>query len=791
MGWRRVSIAVCLQVRLDSSRLPGKALINVKDLTIVEHAMKALKKVKADKFLLLTTEDSQKELAPFAEKWGFSLFTGSKEDVLQRFVEAARFHEVKTIIRATGDNPLVSAQMANEVLEEHLSLESDYTNWTGAPLGTGIEVVETRVLEEAMVLSSESYDHEHVTPWIYNNPQKYNLNIHSVPQEYFYDIKVSVDTRDDLEEMEQLYTHLYKSEPIEILPLVSYLKGCLLIPALGKGNGLGHLKRMIQLSETLKCRSWIYVSKEDYLEYGSWIPEHLQSRIVNDFEKVSTVEKIILDNRKTDLDFILKQLDLSKIIGIDEGGEVRNTIPYLIDILPLPDSFLTANIRSLSFLELPEPKRVEKNGKILISFGGEDPADLSWSTLEQIKDYTSSFIEKVTVVLGPLYKGKVTEEFCEVIRGPESLEKILPLYDGLICSFGLTAYEALNQGVPVLLINPSDYHQTLTELEEFPSAGVGIQNTEILHDFLKSPQTYQTNTKDFSGPSLAGHIDTIQMGNNNCPLCGSASPKIIERFSYKTYCRCQNCHMLFMINFQKEKMDYSEEYFFTQYEAQYGKTYLEDFSHLKKMAAGRLQRVQKKLKPEANVLDVGCAYGPFLDKAAQLGYKCFGTDISQEAVDYVTEELGYKAVNCPFESFNIPVSWDVETFDLVTMWYVIEHFQDLKVVLKKVNELLELDGFFAFSTPNGSGISSKNNMRKFLNASPDDHYSVWEPQLCEQFLKLYGFTIESIRITGHHPERFPSNLKKSSLGSKILNRYSRIKGLGDTFEIYARKVRNI
>ena len=49
---------VLLQVRLDSTRLPEKALLKLKDLTVIEHAMRALKQIDADVFVLVTTEES-------------------------------------------------------------------------------------------------------------------------------------------------------------------------------------------------------------------------------------------------------------------------------------------------------------------------------------------------------------------------------------------------------------------------------------------------------------------------------------------------------------------------------------------------------------------------------------------------------------------------------------------------------------------------------------------------------------------------------------------------------------
>ena len=133
-----------------------------------------------------------------------------------------------------------------------------------------------------------------------------------------------------------------------------------------------------------------------------------------------------------------------------------------------------------------------------------------------------------------------------------------------------------------------------------------------------------------------------------------------------------------------------------------------------------------------------------------------------------------------------------KNFDILTMWYVIEHFSNLDQILTRVNTILKLGGLFAFSTPNSSGISGRKKMEVFLNSSPLDHITIWNPEISEVVLNRYGFKIKKIRITGHHGERFPGfSGIKSKLGYKILNYLSRLFNLGDTFEVYAEKIKEL
>lgn len=214
-----------LQCRLDSSRLPGKALLPLGNVPLISRVMEALAPVDADFKVLLTTEDSQEGLLPTLGTEGFSLYTGSKEDVLDRFIKGAEHFGVDHIIRATGDNPFVSAQLANELLADHLYKEADYSGFLGMPLGTGVEILRVSALQQAAAESDKPFDHEHVAPYLYNNPNKFKINRPSIKHRYgFESLKISVDTQADLNLAQRILSEV-GSFPIEIDQLMEWVKG--------------------------------------------------------------------------------------------------------------------------------------------------------------------------------------------------------------------------------------------------------------------------------------------------------------------------------------------------------------------------------------------------------------------------------------------------------------------------------------------------------------------------------------------------------------------------------------
>jgi 2-polyprenyl-3-methyl-5-hydroxy-6-metoxy-1,4-benzoquinol methylase len=238
---------------------------------------------------------------------------------------------------------------------------------------------------------------------------------------------------------------------------------------------------------------------------------------------------------------------------------------------------------------------------------------------------------------------------------------------------------------------------------------------------------------------------------------------------------------------------YDEGYFFQDYKAQYGKTYLEDYPALYAAAKTRMARILSLLNrdgssPSPAILDVGCAYGPFLKAARDAGCRPYGIDTADEAISSVQNKLKIPAAAVSFEAFDSGSLFQRDRFDVVAMWFVIEHFRDLETVLEKVASLLPTGGIFALSTPNLKGISGRKNRQGFLSASPEDHFTLWSPSWARRVLPDFNITVRKIAVTGHHPERFPGMEEKGrGIRWSIAAGMSRLLGLGDTFEVYGVK----
>ena len=572
----------------------------------------------------------------------------------------------------------------------------------------------------------------------------------------------------------------------------------MIVPCCEEGRGGGHLNRSISLTKDLRS-----AGREAYLclqEKKEKINNLLQikkideSWIIHKNQTNRPFGLVVLDRFQTPCDELIHWKKIAPVIGIDEGGKYRDYFDFLIDIL-IPEEFEkpSANITSCGLLDLPKKRKIKRdaknsNLKILITFGQEDAAGLGLSAIEKIAQMNLKEAE-ITLLKGGLNNSKSPiPDYVKVLDFIPDLAERLYEYDIVITHYGITAYEALYAGTTVLLDHPTSYHKKIAK-------AAGFQDIEKLGSIIS-----RLKIKEESLAELLNSF-TPQV-NKTCPVCGKGTNKhSLARFTDRTYRRCSRCGVLFMDRAYPPPIEYEKEYFFESYKKQYGKTYLEDFPNLVTIAKRRLKIISKispvKTAEEQKkkdyyppiVLDIGCAYGAFLSAAKEDGFLPFGIDPAQDAVRYVQETLSIPAVQGFFPNYPLSTP-NSQLYDVVTLWYVIEHFTDLNTVLAKIKKLLKPGGILAFSTPSFSGISGRKSLRKFLENSPADHFTIWSPKMCKKALAIAGFKVKKITMSGCHPERFPflgkfAENKESRLYGLLMT-VSKIFGLGDTFEVYAK-----
>jgi len=212
--------AIVLQARLDSTRLPEKALLPLGGKPLIFRVMEALNSVPSNLRVLACPEDSLSSFSPLAAEAGFQIISGPKDDVLERFCIAINNYSIDRVIRATGDNPFVFADAATAINAEGAALNADYAGYSGIPYGAGVESISAAALLRAAREAASPYEREHVCPYLYNHPETFRLHRPLAPLRWQDcpctgspaaengSIRITVDTEEDFERASQLFNAL-------------------------------------------------------------------------------------------------------------------------------------------------------------------------------------------------------------------------------------------------------------------------------------------------------------------------------------------------------------------------------------------------------------------------------------------------------------------------------------------------------------------------------------------------------------------------------------------------------
>lgn len=210
---------IVVQARMTSTRLPGKVLKKVLGKPLLEYLVERLRCVGlADGFVIATTiNDADLPIVALCKRLGVPVTRGSELDVLSRYYEAACLHEADVVVRVTSDCPLIDPAVIDHAIRFYQEHRSQYDYVSNAltqsyPYGMATEVFSFKVLEEAHREATAEPEREHVTPFLYTQPQRYRVG-HVVYPENLSHHRWTVDTPEDLELVTRITEALYPGKP--------------------------------------------------------------------------------------------------------------------------------------------------------------------------------------------------------------------------------------------------------------------------------------------------------------------------------------------------------------------------------------------------------------------------------------------------------------------------------------------------------------------------------------------------------------------------------------------------
>ena len=203
-------VVAIVQARTGSTRLPGKVLLPLLGEPMLTRVMRRTRRATAiDEVVVATTTSAADDaIAELARREGWPLTRGSEDDLVDRYLGAAREHRADVVVRITSDCPLIDPAVVDDTIRAFTESGVDYASnaleprtW---PRGLDVEVIDREALERAWREDTDPAWREHATPYLYRHPERFRLLRVPAPADHS-DHRWCVDTPEDYELVGRIY----------------------------------------------------------------------------------------------------------------------------------------------------------------------------------------------------------------------------------------------------------------------------------------------------------------------------------------------------------------------------------------------------------------------------------------------------------------------------------------------------------------------------------------------------------------------------------------------------------
>lgn len=212
-------VIACIIVRLNSTRLPRKALADLAGQPMLYRIIERLKTASSITEIVICTSTNPEDfpLLELAKEWGIKAFAGHELDVLSRMIAVADSMNADAVLRVTGDNPFTDANNIDLMVKHHFLTGADYTRTNHLPLGVTAEVMGRKMLHKLHEMIPNPNQSEYMSFFSFN-PEIFHCKVLYPPSSLdrpFYSL--TIDRQEDLELAISIYTKLINKSPIPSL----------------------------------------------------------------------------------------------------------------------------------------------------------------------------------------------------------------------------------------------------------------------------------------------------------------------------------------------------------------------------------------------------------------------------------------------------------------------------------------------------------------------------------------------------------------------------------------------
>ena len=198
-----MSVPAFIFSRMDSRRLPGKALLDIACRPLLARVIDRVELSGATPVAVCTSDRPLDEpLCELAAAAGVEAFGGDTADVLGRALACAATMKAAAFVRISGDSPFIDPHLIDRMIAIHQSEKPDLTTNVSPrtfPPGISVEVIDTGALRRAAGLTVDAEDREHVTRYLYRHPADFTIRNERAEDDRYAGLSLSVDTPDDVD----------------------------------------------------------------------------------------------------------------------------------------------------------------------------------------------------------------------------------------------------------------------------------------------------------------------------------------------------------------------------------------------------------------------------------------------------------------------------------------------------------------------------------------------------------------------------------------------------------------
>lgn len=228
--------AIIIQARTGSTRLPNKMILPFyEEKGILEIILNRIQKKYKEIYQIIlatTINPNDNKIVEIGNRLGVNVFRGNEVDVLKRFIDTSDFYNIVNIVRVCADNPLIDVNHIEKLIEIGKIEKNDYVSYQckdkipviKSHLGIFTEFTRLKALKKVNKLTSDKLYHEHVTNFIYENTNIFNIKLIDIPEviKNGKEYRFTLDTKEDFIILQKIYSDLTEDN-LNLKNLVEYI----------------------------------------------------------------------------------------------------------------------------------------------------------------------------------------------------------------------------------------------------------------------------------------------------------------------------------------------------------------------------------------------------------------------------------------------------------------------------------------------------------------------------------------------------------------------------------------